>query len=248
MYHSISDGNESNRHPYFSINTSKGVFSQHMKFLYENNYSIVPLKGIRHYLNGKTKNNRIVVLTFDDGFYNFYENAFPVINKYGFHATVFISTDRITENKEIEYMNWHEVRELSRKNVDFGSHSVSHPKLILLDWNSIEYEIAESKKIIEDEIKKKVTIFSYPYAFPEVNRKYVSLLRTTLLNAGYEIGVTTKIGTASKKDDTLFLKRLPINSYDDLLFFKSKLAGGYNWLYGFQYLVKQTKRQIFNEL
>lgn len=186
-----------------------------------------------------------VVITFDDGYRNFYTEAFPILQKYGYKATVFLPTAFIDNPKNKlkgkEHLNWNEVTELSKKGINFGSHTVTHPQLKLLKKEDIEFEIRQSKEVIEDNTEKPVESFSYPFAFPEEDKKFTKHLKATLQKYGYKYGVSTRIGTTSKKDDIYFMKRIPVNSCDDLLLFKAKLDGAYDWLYHLQYIYKQTK-------
>jgi hypothetical protein len=60
------------------------------------------------------------------------------------------------------------------------------------------------------------------------------MLRNMLMQAGYENGVSTIIGTADSSSDRLFLERIPVNSSDDGAFLAAKLRGGYEWLHALQ--------------
>jgi hypothetical protein len=71
-----------------------------------------------------------------------------------------------------------------------------------------------------------------------------SALRESLVDNGYAVAVTTKIGTVSVNDDPFTLKRLPINDDDDKMLFLAKLHGGYDWLYGMQRIVRGTKKAL----
>ena len=88
MYHSISDEKEKS-HSYYHVNTSPAVFDAHMRYLYENNYSVINLQDLEKSF-GTRDSSKYVVITFDDGFYDFFTNAFPILNKYNFSATVFL--------------------------------------------------------------------------------------------------------------------------------------------------------------
>ena len=250
MYHSISDAPEKAHHPYFKTNTSPRVFAEHMKFLHESNYAVILLPEAvdiitrnpepanrRHCLT--TRNSQLVtcnpvVLTFDDGFADFYTEAFPILQEYGFCATVFLPTGFISDGeccfKDKRYLRWGEIRELAKSRIEFGSHTVTHPQLRDLDWSQVEQEIRESRGIIEDKIGEKVESFSYPYAFPAENECLKERLKNLLVKLGYKNGVTTSVGTAVRGDDPFFLKRIPINSDDDTVFFKAKLEGRYDWI------------------
>lgn len=246
MYHSISDDTEQEVHPYFKVNTSPETFNEHMKFLNENNYTVISLYNIGEKLKSKETDKKCVVITFDDGFQDFYTNAFPILEKYRFTATMFLPAAYINDKKNSfkgkEYLNWREIRELHGNNVTFGSHTMTHPKLVSLTETEVKNELCESKKVIEDKIGTPIETFSYPFAFPEENKNFKYFIKKTLQGCGYKIGVTTILGTVSPNDDPYLLKRIPVNSCDDLAFFKAKLSGAYNWLHTPQLLFKRTKR------
>jgi peptidoglycan/xylan/chitin deacetylase (PgdA/CDA1 family) len=242
MYHSISDEKEKS-HPYYHVNTSPAVFDAHMRYLYENNYSVINLQDLKKSFDTRDS-SKYVVITFDDGFYDFFTNAFPILKKYNFSATVFLPTGFIHNErlsfKGKECMTWNEVRQLSREGINFGSHTVTHPQLNNLSTEEIENEIKLSKNKIEDETGITVKSFSYPFAFPE-DKEFGITLRTLLKKCGYTNGVTTKIGTTNKSGDTFFQPRLPVNTADDILFFEAKLQGSYDWLNKPQIFIKRFK-------
>jgi peptidoglycan/xylan/chitin deacetylase (PgdA/CDA1 family) len=235
MYHSISESHEERIHPYYGINTSPRLFAEHMKYLSENKYAVIALKQAVQFLaSGNGAPERCAVITFDDGYRNFYTQAFPILDRYGFTATVFLPTHFIDNNRQKfndqDCLNWEEVRELSKTGVIFGSHSVTHPQLRFLKRADIECEIKESKETIEDEIGEAIQTFSYPYAFPQQDPRFKQILKEILDKHGYQTGVTTIIGRASSKDVPLFLRRIPINGRDDSLLYRAKLEGAYDWM------------------
>ena len=251
MYHSISGDKENNVHPYYRVNTSPQVFEQHMKYLYENNYRIINLEDILGLFNTATARpsehlGNYAVITFDDGFSDFYTHAWPLLQKYGFTATVFLATgfmETIGEKfKGKEFMKWAEAKELAKQGITFGSHTVTHPQLHTLDKKQIIYEIKYSKKEIEDKLGIPVNTFSYPYKFHEEDKEFTKFLHEILHKNRYESGVSTRIGTTSARDYPYFMKRLPVNSSDDNKLFQAKLECGYDWLHIPQYFYKKIRR------
>lgn len=190
--------------------------------------------------------DRLAVLTFDDGYRDFYTNAFPLLQGYGFPATMFLATafigDRPESFKGRQCLTWSEVRELSKLGVTFGSHSRSHSRLFDLKPDAIRAELLESRRVIESKLGKEIRTFCYPYAFPEENKDFVTRLRAVLKDAGYVLGVTTKIGMAAGRDDPLFLPRIPVNHRDDLGLFSAKLVGAYNWVHVLQSGLRRVRR------
>jgi len=256
MYHSISDTRENGVHPYYQINTAPKIFEEQMLFLCENDYSVISLseavdllshdnsitKPTTQPFNHTTPQRKPVVLTFDDGYRDFYTYAFPVLKKHGFTATVFLPTAFIDKTgpglKGKEHLSWSEIREMQAEGITFGSHTVNHFQLTKLSKNEIKHEVTMSKEIIEAMTGNLVESFSYPYAFPENNKGFILDLKTLIEATGYLNGVTTILGTAGILDDKFLLKRIPVNSFDDSYFFEAKLKGHYNWIHGIQLLKK----------
>ncbi len=133
------------------------------------------------------------------------------------------------------------MRDLHKAGVTFGSHTVTHAQLSSMKGEEIEYQVKCSKDTIEEQISSPIESFSYPFAFPEHDEGFKKRLRDALKKHGYQNGVSTIIGRVRCSDDKFFLKRLPVNSYDDLSLFRAKLEGGYDWLHRLQYAAKWAK-------
>ncbi|MHB8539110.1 MAG: polysaccharide deacetylase family protein [Candidatus Dormibacteria bacterium] len=245
MYHSIQEGTSDPR-PYYDINTSPAQFQQQMKFLRDHGYRAVHLDEAVKSLEQRKHNPKYVVITFDDGYRDFSTSAYPVLAEFDHTAALFVPSglieDRRTQFLGRECLTWSEVRELHARRIQIGSHSVTHRKLKLLAASELEEEVARSKNMIEAKIGHPVKSFSYPYAFPETEVVLARTLRELLEKHGYENGVTTILGTASRASDRFFLPRLPVNSSDDLTLFRAKLEGSYDWLHAAQYFTKKIKQ------
>jgi peptidoglycan/xylan/chitin deacetylase (PgdA/CDA1 family) len=249
MYHSISETNENSLHPYFRTSTPPQMFAAQMRFLHDCGYSVLSLdEAARKFEKLEVGAAKSVVITFDDGYQDFHTEAFPVLDRFGFTATVFLPTDYIGENvlrfKNRKCLTWDQARELQRAGITFGSHTVSHPQLRSVSRPQMAYEVTQSKSMLEDELGRAISSFSYPYAFPEHDSEFKRDLRTILKETGYTHGVSTILGTASNSEDRFFLKRLPISSRDDIRFFSAKLEGAYDWLHSLQYATKRLKARI----
>jgi peptidoglycan/xylan/chitin deacetylase (PgdA/CDA1 family) len=189
-----------------------------------------------------------VVITFDDGFRNVFTEALPILQKHGFTATVFLPTAFIGNPrrsfKDRECLTWDEVSNLQKCGIHFGSHTVNHPQLMELSWKDIEIEVRQSKAELEQHLGESINTFAHPYAFPQANRQYVQGVRKLLAESGYVCCATTAIGSMRPGDDPYCLKRLPVNSLDDLAFFRAKLEGEYDWLARPQVMIKRFKELV----
>ena len=182
---------------------------------------------------------RPVVLTFDDGFRDFYTAAVPTLRKFGFRATMFLPTEFVGHGdsaftrhsfRSRECLTWDEVRALRQAGAEFGSHTVSHPVLYDLSWPKIESELCNSKAELEARLGCAVTTFAYPYAYPEADASFTRRFEDLLQGAGYDCAVTTRIGRVCAADNPNALRRLPVNDADDAALFHAKLEGAYDWL------------------
>jgi peptidoglycan/xylan/chitin deacetylase (PgdA/CDA1 family) len=244
MYHSISNRREAVKHPYYNTITTPERFAEHMKWIKEANAEVVPLDSWDQAFN--QQQTLRVVITFDDGFDDFGTHAFPILQAYGYRATMFLPTGFIGTGREllpgVKHMTWQDIRRLDREGISFGSHTVNHKHLDTLTKHEINNEIRFSAEDIQEHLGKPVTGFSCPFAFPQAHPHIVDALRESLDRYGYKTGVTTKIGTVSLCDDPFTLKRLPVNNDDDKKLFMAKLYGGYNWLHGVQRAMRGVKK------
>jgi peptidoglycan/xylan/chitin deacetylase (PgdA/CDA1 family) len=245
MYHGIND-HLHGRHPYFEINTSLKAFRGQLEALSASGYrtiNLAPASSISR--SGGT--DRAVVLTFDDGLADFYDNALPMLLEFGFTATLYVITG-FTKNQRLikddkTFLSWQDIRELSRYGIQVGSHTRNHHKLHEMSRSQAFEEVRSSKETLEDKLGVSVKTFAYPYAFAEHDKAYAAFIRDSLQRCGYDTAVSTIIGTAGMQSDPYRLRRLPVNTFDDDALFDAKLAGGYEWLHGLQYAKKLFTRR-----
>jgi peptidoglycan/xylan/chitin deacetylase (PgdA/CDA1 family) len=243
MYHSISENDDNNIPAYYRQNTHPDKFDEQLSLLRDNGYETIDLDLLlASEANLLKPDSKYVVLSFDDGFENFYANAYPIIKKYNMTAIVFIISSKVGRTfKDRKCMNWDQIGELKREGISIGSHTVSHPNLYSLSIPEIEAELLNSKSDLEDKLGFAIDHFAYPYAFPENDQFYVNQIEEILHKIGYKSCLTTIIGRAERFGQ-YFLKRLPVNSADDRRFFKAKLNGAYDWLQLLQYASKKLKK------
>lgn len=168
-YHSIDDSGS-------VVSVSQRKFTEQMATLAEWGFRGISLAEAVHYreANGSWP-QRSVVLTFDDGFANFYESAMPALIRRKFSATVFVISGHIEgiNNWDAppaglgtrQMLTWAQVGELSEQGIEIGAHTRTHPDLRKLSESQLEEEIAGSCAAISDHIGRAVESFAYPYGY-----------------------------------------------------------------------------------
>ena len=247
MYHSISGEDESALRAYYRTCTSPGVFGDQMAYLHSNGFKAYsPAQALDYLQSEKPATPKPVVITFDDGYTDFYRQAFPVLNRYDFSATVFLPTayigDAPLQFKSRDCLTWAEVRELSKYGILFGSHTVTHPRLRELGMAAINDEILNSKQTIEQKLGSGVDSFAYPYAFPQEDIEFKTMLGEMLRSAGYQTRMHHS-SVDNRHSDRLFLDRHGKFGGRHHLF-AAKLSGAYDWIATPQRLVKIVKTKV----
>lgn len=198
----------------------KKNFERQMKYISEN-YNVISFKDL---LEKRVKKNSIII-TFDDGYKDILENAYPILKKYNIKATLFITTNFINgkkpkwEKEENLFMKWSDIKKL---NFEIGAHSISHP--ILSQCSLEEMKKETSKEEIEKRLGMEVYVFSYPYG----NEGDINEVVKEVVKKNYKLAVSNIFGLNSKKLDKYCLKRINI-FYNDLDIFKVKIKGIGRW-------------------
>jgi len=166
-YHSIDETGS-------IISTSPDHFRSQMLHLQNKQFNIISLKDIVTYIcENSTLPSKSVVITFDDGFKNFYSVAFPILKRYGFTATIFLVPGYCGKNNKwdgqlkgipvLDLLGWDEIQEMAVNGMDFGAHTMHHPDLSEVSTEQAYDEITESKSLMQKYLGKDVSFFAYPY-------------------------------------------------------------------------------------
>ena len=215
MYHSVSDMSE-----YFS-SVAVADFTRQMEYLAEKKFSVISLAELARRLKTMEPLGGSIVLTFDDGYKDNYTNAFPILEKFGFPATIFVTTGLVgkADKRGLPHLSVDELKEMEQSGlVSIEPHTKSHPKLAALALEIAREEIEGSKKDIEDLLSKSCGYFAYPYG--NFNDGTARLLK----EAGFRAAVTVEEGTVGPGDDALRLKRNSIDRSTTFAQFKGKLS------------------------
>jgi len=220
MYHSFQV-EEDKLIPY----VSPEIFAEQMEFLAKNHYNVVGPDKVIAYMTGYEKMPaKTVAITADDGYYNIYKNAYPILKKYKLPAAFFIITDKIGTSG---YLGWKELREMSDSNlITIGSHTKSHPWIpaASVDEEKLWDELAHSKEILEKGLGKRVDFICYP------NGGFNDLAKETAKKAGYKGAFTTNPAKRSGIDDIYAIRRIKMSSrsVNPIILF-GKISKYYAW-------------------
>ncbi|MFA5062708.1 MAG: polysaccharide deacetylase family protein [Candidatus Omnitrophota bacterium] len=223
MYHSISpDAKEGE-----SLAITPEIFRKQMRFLQDRHYNIITLEeAVDIIKNKKRVPVRPIVITFDDGYKDNYNYAFPVLKEYNFPATLFIIINEVGR-AQADRVSWDEIKTMQASGlVDIGSHTVNHSYLVdLSSQEEIVKEIRDSKKILEDRLGCEIKSFSYPAG------RFNERIRRVVVETGYKFAVATNPGMKIPDDDIFALKRLRISrNCANMFVFWVETSGYYNFI------------------
>lgn len=217
MYHNVD-----HRHMETKLSVSPESFGRQMEYLDRAGYSVVSLHDAAVMIREGDRDKRTVALTFDDGPSNFYSDAFPVLKKHGFTATVFMISDRVGA---AGYLSAEQVKEISDAGLDIGSHSVSHADLKELNAEELKREVEGSRAVLEEVTGREPAFFAYPEG------KFNALVRKAVIDAGYEGAVATNPGRGTPYDDVYAIRRTRISrTSDSMVVFEIETSGYYSFI------------------
>ena len=209
MYHRF----EENKYP--STNIKLEDFKSQINLIEKYKYEFISHDQFESLINEKNLEKKIL-LTIDDGFSSFYENAWPILKEKKIPFIIFINTETVGSRG---YMNWTQIKEISQFDfVHIGNHSHSHEYLV--DWSDdeIEKDLKTSIKLFKEKLNHETKFFAYP--FGEYKKSYKEIVK----KLGFEYAFGQHSGVMDKTKDKFELPRFPINEkYGEEKRFKSIL-------------------------
>ncbi len=244
MYHSISEYATPKYRPFV---VPPELFAYHMAYLHEHAYTPIIVTQFVNTVaqGGAALPERPVVLTFDDGFTDFFTEALPVLQQYNFTATLYIATGFISGTsrwmqREGEatrpMLSWDQVSEISASGIECGGHSHWHPQLDTLPVAQAREEIVRCKKLLEDHLGLEVSTFAYPYGYhsPTIKRLVREAGYTSACAVGYAMSSKTtdpfalvrlRMGADTSVDALAALLAQPIPSIGTTIYKRSRTSG-----------------------
>jgi len=229
-------------------------FAQQMEYLSKSGYSLINLNDVADILDGdKSIDSDAVAVTFDDGFEDFYRNAFPILSRFNVPATLFMVSDRIggdndwmhcSGSPKRKLLSQSELSELADNGILIGSHTRTHPKLneISGDKSFLYEEIHDSKCELENKLGCDIQHFAYPYGL------FDDTAVESVKQSGYRTACSTRSGFNRSEIDPFLLRRIEVFGSDRLWHFKQKLKFGTNdmsVLFPLRYYFSRAKSNLF---
>ncbi len=206
-------------------------FAEQMSYFYKKGFRTISLsKYVEFISQGKSIPHKHFVLTFDDGYEDFYLNALPILTKYNFQATVFIVADLAGKENEWDIkngyrshrlMDWTQIREIMKSGIEIGSHTLTHPNLCLCSDDALDYEIAQSKLILEEKTNCKIEFLAYPFG------KFSERVKNFVIKHNYRGACAI---TDNNLKDKLAIGRIEITNHDSIFKIYTKMLGTYHKL------------------
>lgn len=212
-----------------SYRVSKPRFERQLAWLQRQGFHSVSLGDYvegRFHAGQPSTRGKAVALTFDDAYVDFAENAWPLLRRYGFGATLFVPVDHVGGYAEwdaehgppAQLLTWDQLRELRDQGVEIASHGCSHQRLFEMSPQAAAEEASRSRMVLRRELDIEASGFSYPYNWADAPA------RQAVADAGYRYAVYGAADdTPTNERDPLFLPRIEVLGSDTLDAFIDKL-------------------------
>jgi peptidoglycan/xylan/chitin deacetylase (PgdA/CDA1 family) len=240
-YHSLDDSGS-------VISTSPRTFARQMETLSQMGYTTLALSEAAEIIRlNRPFPAKTFVVTFDDGYENVYYEALPVLQRFGFKATVFLITDYCgklndwpTHSPSIErrpLISWSQMRELIHSQCEAGVHTATHPDLTRITIEQAEVEMIRSKQTIQDKLGVSADLFAYPYG--KFNRRLLDLVRDQFTAA-----CSTRLGKARPGCDPHLLWRVDMYYVSSMRLFETIATSGFNRYLSLRHVFRRLRESV----
>lgn len=221
MYHSIREHVGNEKHNKWRVKPQD--FEKQMNWFYKNNWKSFTISELSKLDEIPEKS---FVITFDDGYEDNYLNAFPILKKYDFKATIYLVPNQKTNHWEEKntsvlsnLLNEKQILEMLNSGlIEFGSHTLSHVNLSTINDEQLLNELKKSKEEVEKITNKECEAFAYPYG------KFDDKIVQAVKNVGYKNATVVKRGLFEENDDVFTIKRVGILGTENFVDFLLKVS------------------------
>lgn len=220
MYHYISTPPEDADRYRLDLSVTPEDFYKQMSWLSENGYTTISLYDLLYSLSigWPPLPDNPVIITFDDGYVDNYDNAFPILQEFGFTSTFFILTD-VTERQEPGYMTWDMLSEMNDAGMSIEVHGREHLSFEGRPYDWLVYHLLGPAEAIEYYLGYKPRFMAYP------SGSYDADTINIVHQAGYWGAVTTQHGAVHSSQSPFELQRLRVRGDWSLSTFSAVVSG-----------------------
>lgn len=218
MYHSVGRNSA-----FFTVRPEE--FEKQLRYLRDNRFTIISLSTLLERLEQNQSLAHTVVITFDDGYKDNYDVAFPLLKKYKMPATIFLTTNYIDGSMKLKDGTVHpmlsrqEIQEMAGSGlIECMPHTGSHIRYTVGNLDVFMEEVRESRRAVEALTSQSAPLFAYPAG------KYDSVLADRVKQEGFRGAVTVQGGLVHPQDDIFTLKRNSVDSMTSMTAFKGKAS------------------------
>ncbi|MFD5429038.1 polysaccharide deacetylase family protein [Streptomyces sp. NPDC127084] len=222
MYHSVAHRPAPAA---FDLSVPPDAFAEQMALLADRGFTPLTTSRLaRAWRHGERLPPRPVLITFDDGYEGVHRHALPVLARYGFASTLFVSTGWLRGEHETggapdTMLDWAQVRELIAAGTEIGGHSHTHPQLDQLDNARLRYEALRCRQIIAGELGTAPHSFAYPYGYSS------SRVRRAVRSAGFTQSLAVGNALARRRQGPGALERLTVRRTTGIREFERLVEG-----------------------
>jgi peptidoglycan/xylan/chitin deacetylase (PgdA/CDA1 family)/2-polyprenyl-3-methyl-5-hydroxy-6-metoxy-1,4-benzoquinol methylase len=222
MYHSIADDGPLELAPY---RVAPAAFREQLRYLRRHGYHSITLGDWADCLaEERPVAGRPVIITFDDGYKDFFENAWPALERADFTATVFAVTEKVGGAADwdglaepLELMDWDQLKAIAKGGITVASHTASHKDLSAISISDVRRECGRARIMLQETLGHEVDALAFPWG------RSTAASREAAAQCGYRIGVRSWGGPSPLGDDPLNIARIEIEGGDSLDLFAQKL-------------------------
>ena len=226
VYHRVNDQIQD------AVTVGVRQFEEQMRFL-ANEYPVVRVEDVIHSRVPSDEHRPVVVVTFDDGYLDNYENAVPILERYKVPAAFFVSTGMIGSRRGFAHdlrrlgftlpnMTWDQLRYMRDQGFTIGSHTVTHVNCARTDPDVLRTELRSSLETLQRELRLSEVLFAYPYGDrDDITPEALQLVR----EVGYAGCLSAYGGYNRGKVDPFDVLRVGVDNKFDRLAFRARVEG-----------------------
>lgn len=216
MYHEIAARSKS------KLAVAPEVFADQLAYLGDAGFTALTAGRLAEILASEDESlpDRPVVLTFDDGYGDFYDDALPLLKQHGMTGTLFMTTGWVgLSDDENRMLDWRELAEVAEHGIEVGGHTCEHPQLDQISPSAVLDELRTSKGLLEDHLGRAVPGLAYPFGYSSAK------VRLIAREVGYSYAYSVSNYLTTGENDPFALPRLTVGRSTSMESFRRMVTG-----------------------